>query len=127
MAFKMKGSPMARNYGAPFKNGKELTKAEKRAAIENAMGAAEVETVSDSTKAELGAQSGMTPEEVKVRQKDALARYSAGDSASDETAENLRAVNVAAEMGGGQARHGRSWLTGEDKRTTTVPIKKKKK
>lgn len=115
--------------GAPYK--KELTKAQKRAAMANAMGEAKVETVSDNTKTELGNQSGMTSDEVKARQKVALAKYNAGNSTNDAVAENLRATNSAAEMGGGKAKDGQSWVTGADKRTTTVPkkspTKKKKK
>jgi len=57
MAFKMKGSPMARNYGigSPTKKtgdpvkGEELTAEQKEAAMGNAMGAAEKTTLSDAT------------------------------------------------------------------------------
>ena len=40
MAFKMKGSPMARNYGAPFKEGVK-SKAQKKAEREAALGSKE--------------------------------------------------------------------------------------
>ncbi len=59
MAFKMKGSPMARNFGVgsaatkktgdPVK-GEELTAEQKKAAMDNAMGDAKVSTVSKQTR-----------------------------------------------------------------------------
>tara|TARA_B110000858_G_scaffold85452_1_gene98722 strand:- start:1221 stop:1601 length:381 start_codon:yes stop_codon:yes gene_type:complete len=124
MGFKLNNPPFKKENG----KGTELTAAEKRAAMANAMPEAEVETVSDNTKIELGEQSGMTAAEVKARQKNALNAYNYNDS--DSNSESLRATNSAAGMGVGREKDGESWLTGADSRTHTVPVKtpvKKKK
>jgi hypothetical protein len=71
MAFKMKGSPMHRNYGVGTPTKKvtgedppEMTEEQIKAAEANAMGAANVQTLSDETRGMASKLQGMTPGEV---------------------------------------------------------------
>ena len=143
MAFKMKGHTLPGPYQKKGDPEKELMKEEIRAAMDNAMPTAEInldESISDNTRKYLGKMSGKTAAERKAMQKERLGVYQHSDDgtgspgrirSTDEAAENLRAVNSAAEIiHRGDGNYGQNWATREDKRTTTVqrksPAKMKK-